>query len=76
MIIYRAPVPPLLPTFSAQHFFQFISVGNFTTLKIRFLAFGEYFTRIRRAEKGLDPAKRLYSNLDQPGLHWLRMNIQ
>ena len=68
MIIYRAPVPPF-PTFSAQQLFQLISVANFTALKMRFLVVGEYYTTIRRAEKGLDPAKRLYSTLDKSGLH-------
>jgi dihydrodipicolinate synthase/N-acetylneuraminate lyase len=62
MIIYRAPVPPF-PTFSAQQLFQLISVANFTALKMRFLDVGEYSTTIRRAEKGLDPAKGLYSTL-------------
>jgi hypothetical protein len=75
MIIYRAPVPPF-PTFSAQQFFQLISVANSTALKMRFLDVGEYFTTIGRAEKELDPAKRFYSTLDQSRLHWLRMNTR
>ena len=62
--------PSTSPTFSAQHFFQFISFDNSVTLKMRFHDVGEYSNQIRRAEKGLDPAKRLYSSLDQPTLSW------
>jgi hypothetical protein len=40
-----------------------ISVANSTALKLRFLDVGEYSTTIRRAEKGLDPAKGVYSTL-------------
>jgi hypothetical protein len=34
---------------------------------MRFLDVGEYSNQIRRAEKGLDPAKRLYISLDSGG---------
>src|SRR6202044_3124033 len=40
---------------------------NFTPLKMRFLDVGEYSNQIRRAEKGLDPAKWLYISLESGG---------
>jgi hypothetical protein len=43
---------------------------------MRFLDVGEYSNRIRRAEKGQDPAKRLYSSLDQPTLSWSADELQ